>query len=168
MLERLHLSYYRLDKVKEISILECPSRSLLDIVGANPNSKISEYAAINIYHYGGEKIRLILRVENSMLEKIFDQFGCDIQIEPGEVYSCVTAFINNSQGLYFWLLQYGERIEILAPKDVRKTYLKKLRFIFTHYDTPPETMLLSQVTRPSVAGSKIISNAPLPPSANER
>lgn len=128
------LSYYRLDKIKELVILEEPIKKSTDIVGDNPDLKIEAYVSQSIYNYAGEKIRLHLQVGDYMVDDIIDYFGDEVTFTPNGNRYDVSVCVNESQGLYYWLLQFGENVKVISPNSVKEKLIAKLKNICKQYE----------------------------------
>lgn len=127
------LSYYRLDRMKNIKITVHPAQPIRDVTGANPKQVIEEFVKNSIHHYGGQKTFLTLRVAASMMDYLADQFGTDIIIkDDGEMF-LATVETSVSDGLYYWLFQFGENIKIVSPDNIRKEYVRRLKDIVKKY-----------------------------------
>ena len=133
-------SYYRLDRIEQLSETEDPVRPIIDFAEPDDVSAISRFVDTTIHHYGGkQKIILRLRVPKFMLDHLFDEFGDGlIRTEPTdgeknkEEYVAVIETAENP-GLYFLLLQYGENLEILEPFHVREEYVRRVGEIAKKY-----------------------------------
>lgn len=129
-----NLSYYRLDRIKNLSITDARIREAADILGENAGLKIEEYVQTSIYQYGGEKIRLKLRCLPEQMDDLTDFFGNEITvIKKGDGLE-VSVAVQNSDGLIFWLMQHGTHMEVLAPENVRTKLVATLKDTLSLYD----------------------------------
>jgi len=137
------LTWYRLDRMRNFVLTDIPSRPACETAGPDPNYAISEYVKNSIHHYGGKKIHLQLRTCESMIDHLLDQFGDNIIIKKeenkksssskGEFCFLATVEASESDGLYYWLFQFGENIEIISPASVRAEYKRRLENILKKY-----------------------------------
>lgn len=129
-----NLSYYRLDRIKEIQISNEPIKPADVILGKNADTKIEAYVVQSIYQYGGEKIHLVIEVHEYMADTLIDYFGKDITFnKSGNDLYRVSVQVFNGEGLYFWLLQHGEHIRVIEPESVRYKLLEKIKVIADAY-----------------------------------
>ena len=63
----------------------------------------------------------------------FDKFGKSVKMSPFGENLRFTADIQISDMFYGWCLALGDRIKIIAPKDVREEYIQKLRSVADSY-----------------------------------
>lgn len=130
-----NLSFYRLDRIVNFSITDMPVKPAKEVVGDNPSSKIEEYVAKSLYNFGGEKIHVVLRVKPNMVDELIDYFGENIEFKQnGSDEYDVRVAVNEGDGLYFWLLQYGENVKVVSPVQVREELLKRVRRIKDLYE----------------------------------
>lgn len=128
------LSYYRLDRIRELEIIDEPIMPLEELLGSNAELRLKEFVEKNIYNYGGKQIHLVLRVKASMIDTLIDTFGPDIHIfnEP-EDYIRATVTASDGRGIIYWLLQYGENVEVIEPASIREEIKTKLETICKKY-----------------------------------
>ncbi len=131
--EYKNLSYYRLDRIEHICKLKDQVKPINEIIGDNPDLKIEDAVLMDFYQYNGEKIQLSLKVDKGMVPELVDYFGTNLRIREVNGFLYVSVQVNESEGLYYWLLQHGEYIEIVAPLIVRNNYITKLKSILMQY-----------------------------------
>ncbi len=127
------LSYYRLDRMKNLSISDEAVKPATDIIGANADLKIREYVTKSIYRYSGDDVMLTLRINADMVDELIDYFGENIRIEKTNGLFDVSINVMESEGLYYWLLQHGENIEIISPQKIRDNFIQKIDGISKRY-----------------------------------
>lgn len=128
-----NFSYYKLDRIRDLETTEEKSISLSTITGSDNLSKLEEFVNKSVYNYNGEKITLVLKCPEYMIDSIIDNFGENIYVLNKDTDAEVHIITEDSDGLYYWLMQYGEHITIQSPENVKNTYLKKLGKIYSHY-----------------------------------
>lgn len=127
------LSFYRLDRIRELEITDNRLLPAEELLGSNAGYHIAEYVRKSVYNYSGEKICLTLRVPKYIVDDLIDFFGRDIHLTSSENAYEVTLQTIESDGLYYWLLQYGEHITIQKPQSVRDEYLRRIKKIEEKY-----------------------------------
>lgn len=134
-----NLSHYRLDRIRNLSVSEEDILSADKLLGANASLKIAEHVKKSFYNYSGEKICLTLRFRDYMADDLIDRFGQDIRItKNGDMYE-MTVMTEESCGLYYWLLQYGEEVTVVSPERVREEVLRRVDNIRDNYSIRTET-----------------------------
>ena len=58
------------------------------------------------------------------MEKVIDRFGEDIIIQPGEddEHFLITESVTACSTFYSWVFNYGGKIKIVAPQDVKQEF----------------------------------------------
>lgn len=127
------LSFYRLDKIRDLVICEDKAKPLSDVLGKDEKRKLSEYIEKTIYTYSGDKVSLTLKTYDYMIDDLVDYFGKTIHIQKKEDYLLVSVQTVLSKGLYYWLMQFGEHITVISPEEVRAEFKKRLGIIYRNY-----------------------------------
>lgn len=121
------LSYYRVDRIINLKVLEEKIKPITEIMpNGDSDIIISEFVDKNLYQFIGEKIRVTVRCDKWMLGELFDYFGSDlIVLKVNEEKVEVSFSVGNGEGLYYWILQHGDNIELISPVEIR-TEIKKI------------------------------------------
>lgn len=68
-----------------------------------------------------------------MADDLIDRFGQDIKItKSGDMYE-MTVFTEESNGLYYRILQYGEEVTVISPEKVRTEIIRRIENIRQNY-----------------------------------
>lgn len=128
------LSCYRLDRLRSLSISDEQMKPVRDILGANADFRLEEYVRASLYRYGGEKIKLTLEVASYMVDDLIDYFGTDLVLTNYDDKLRVTVDVLDSNGLYYWLLQYEKNVKVITPASVKDKLLLKVKDILKLYE----------------------------------
>ncbi len=128
------LSYYRLDRMKSLSVCDELRKQAKEVLGENADTQIEEYVRASLYRYGGDRLCLKLFVESYMVDDLIDFFGNEIRFIPVDGGFHVIVNVMESDGLYFWLLQYGEHMTVVEPESVRAELVRRLDTIRNRYE----------------------------------
>jgi len=118
--------HYRVDRMSGISVLDEP-RSDSDKIA---KFDIVEYCKRVFNMFGGDDVRVEMTVENSLINTMIDRFGKEVVLyrkDDGTVR--VIAGVTRSGTFFGWLTQFGDKIHIDAPDDLREEYVKYLKGI---------------------------------------
>lgn len=107
------LSHYRIDKIKNITILDAPIQKLQN--SFDPYT----YAKSKIYMYGGPEERVTLKCDNLILDDMIDRFGTGIRIQKSDEQHFYAMLKSSTQGLVYFAMQYIKYCEVLEPKSLR-------------------------------------------------
>lgn len=128
------LSYYRLDRIRDLSVTDEPVLPLRELLGDNADLQLREFVARNIYNYSGVQTHVTIRSTAYMIDTFIDYFGKDISImQEDDKYVQVTVPAADGRGLYYWLMQYGENVEVLSPESVRNEVIERLSHVCRKY-----------------------------------
>ena len=107
-----------MDKISSIQIINeerdpCPA-----------NFDLATYCDSMFLMYGDEKRDVTLCCEYSVMNKIIDRFGEDIIIVHGEddEHFQITEPVMVCSTFYSWIFNYGGKIRIIAPADVKREF----------------------------------------------
>ena len=125
--------HYRVDRMSGIAVLGEPRGE-----GAKTESfDIVEYCKRVFNMFGGDDVRVELTVDNSLINPMIDRFGKDVILYPktgGEVR--IIANATRSSTFFAWLTQFGSKIRVDAPDDLRKEFIEYLREIIKSNKQP--------------------------------
>lgn len=116
-----NLSHYRIDKIKNIKILNNLKRKSLQ-KSFDPYT----YAKSKIYMYGGEEERITLKCDYFILDDIIDRFGNDVILQKYDEKHFLAIVRSSKQGILYLCLQYLKYCEVTVPLDLRNEILKIL------------------------------------------
>ncbi len=113
----LWLKNYRVDRIENVEILTEKVDRIENAVECNGSFDITTYAKENIYLFGGTTVRADILLRNeSALAYLYDWFGKDIK--PQKHPEGITVSVRvNEKALIYWLLQYSEVAQLLAPEE---------------------------------------------------
>ena len=123
------------DKMRCLKELDEPAVTAEEFFGPNADLQLKEYINDNLYNFGGDKIYLKLKVNSGRAEVLFDYFPREDIMLLSKDEDSITVGVDavDSEGLYFWLLQYGETVSAIGPKQVVEKMKGKLKTIAGKY-----------------------------------
>ncbi|MCR4804242.1 MAG: WYL domain-containing protein [Clostridia bacterium] len=130
------ISYFRLDRMRCLEELDEPAVTAEEFLGPNADLKLKEYINDNLYNFGGSKVYLKLRVKAGRAEVLYDYFPREEVMLLSKDEGSITVGVEtvDSEGLYFWLLQYGESVAAAGPEQVVEKMRKKLAAVRAGYE----------------------------------
>ena len=110
------IRHFRVDKMKNIR----KSESQREGYDTYSRFDFSKYSSKLFGMFSGKECTVTLKCENSVAGSIIDRFGTGVSIFPQNdgYFTCAVPVIV-SPNFYSWVLQFGKRIEITAPADIR-------------------------------------------------
>lgn len=115
--EAAGIRHYRVDKMKNISVIDTPRDGKNEFNKINP----ADYSKKLFGMFSGESYHVIIRGENSKVGILIDRFGKDIpimKIDDEHFETVVEAAI--SPQFFGWIASLGTGIQIIGPQNVRK------------------------------------------------
>lgn len=130
-----NLMHTRIDRMKKVEISEEKSRRFSEVSPYKSYFDSADYSGKIFNMFSGDTQTLEMLCDNTMLEDIIDRFGTSATIRTGddETKFYISTKCALSDGLVSWLMQFGERIEVLEPKSLReqiKTRAMKIAEIY--------------------------------------
>ena len=127
------LRTYRIDRMRDVSLLD-EKRNMRGDWSTRRDMKA--YIRQTFSMFGGEKEKVTIRFENSLLDTVIDKFGVGFGAEyvrDGENHFVVTTNVAVSDQFYAWICGFGTKAKIVAPEKVAKAFWKYLADIQKQY-----------------------------------
>ena len=113
------VSYYRLDKITNIKILESKVKDKKLIKGLKNGLDLPKHMAEHIYMFAGESVRVKFRAKRHITGQIIDWFGDGVAFTDATDDVVIVTVQVNESAFYYWALQYGPYVEVLEPEGLR-------------------------------------------------
>lgn len=114
-----NMGYYRLDKITEMQITDCPLTPLRTVDGFENGIDYKNFSAALPYMFTDTPEQIELLADNSVVDQIVDWFGYDIQIAP-QGDGVRVQLKSSPNAMTYWALQFAEHVEILSPPYLRE------------------------------------------------
>lgn len=112
------LAHYRLDKMEQVRALEEPA------VPADAAFDAAAYAKTVFSMVPAQQRWVHLSFDRQLIGAMLERFGADVPVEPlDELTFALFAPVRVSAPFFGWVFQFGGRVKILAPDDVREQML---------------------------------------------
>lgn len=129
-----NLMHTRIDRMKKVHITEDRARDFSEVSEYKNYFDAADYSSKSFNMYSGDTQRLVISCDNSILEEIVDRFGDEgIRADKDESRFVLSAQCVISEGLASWVMQFGNKVEILEPKKLREDVKKKAEDILNLY-----------------------------------
>ncbi len=125
------VTHYRVDKMKEITILDDAREGKEAFKGFN----LADYTKSLFGMYAGKETKVTLEGENYMVGVLIDRFGKDIIIAPvddGHFRTTVTVAV--SDHFLGWIVSLGGGVKIVAPDSVVEQMKSMIEQLSDQYD----------------------------------
>ena len=124
------VKHYRVDKMKNLSILE------EERLGQEKfqHFDLPSLAKKTFAMYGGRDERVTLLCKNHMAGVVIDRFGKDVMMIPEKEDTFKVSVLVTVSGQFFgWLTGLGNNVQLLAPRTVANEYKQYLQTIIDQY-----------------------------------
>lgn len=129
-----NLMHLRIDRISSVEICDEPIRSFSDVSDYKDTFDVADYTKKLFGMFGGETTDIKLRCSKSMLEQVSDRFGDNVfitNLTDDSFDFGVKAAI--SEGLVTWIMNYGEKIEVIKPDNLRQMVADRAEKIIKVY-----------------------------------
>lgn len=108
------IKHFRVDKMLHITA----SDKAREGQGKFRQFDMARYSQKVFGMFGGREETVTLECDNDLAGVIIDRFGRDVTIFPGKDTFMVSVSVMVSNNFFSWVLQFGSRMRITAPRDV--------------------------------------------------
>jgi predicted DNA-binding transcriptional regulator YafY len=124
------LTHYRIDRMHDINLVDEARRNSSELKDYDKGSTTSSYLKKTFKMFGGDACRVEVKFTNDMINPIIDRFGEEVIIVPlDEDHFKLMAEVNAGEGFISWILQLGEKAEILYPESLREEIKEKIELM---------------------------------------
>lgn len=113
------ISHYRIDRIVDVEVLKDPRKPMKNVKGLENGLNISEYISEHVYMFSGKSEHIKIRVNENMMDTLIDNFGKDFRVTLGEDSYIIVDLKCNPDAFFYWVMQYGQHIEVLEPESMR-------------------------------------------------
>lgn len=124
------ISNFRVDRMKNIQIMD----KTRVVTQEAKNFNVADYSNKMFKMYSGEMQNVALKFHHSLINVVIDRFGKDIFIHNiGKDYFCINVDVIATDTFLGWLFMFGNKVEILAPENLREKMKEKAKNIVEFY-----------------------------------
>lgn len=111
-------THYRIDKMKNPSILKEPVRKL----SRTENLEAYRYAENKLFMFAGDTISVIFRCADRILPQLRDILGPDMNVQESNDDTSLVRFTTTESGAVFLAQQFLDAVEIISPDGLRERF----------------------------------------------
>lgn len=130
-----NLMHTRIDRMKKVEIAQERARKFSEVSPYKNYFDSADYSGKIFNMFSGDTQTFEASCDSSILEEIVDRFGSDTTMKVGSEENrffmstkCVI-----SEGLVSWIMQFGDKIEVLEPKSLKDQVKKRAEDILNIY-----------------------------------
>lgn len=122
-----NIAHFRIDRMSKVEILDEKSRHFSEVSDYKETFDVADYTKRLFGMFTGQKERIDLICDLSVLEQIVDTFGENIFIRnvTDKKFSITVSAVVSEAFLTF-LMNYGNKIEVEGPQFVREKLINKI------------------------------------------
>ena len=127
--------HFRIDRIRSVTVLDEKARPFSEVTEYTDTFDVADYTKRLFNMFGGKTESIDFKCDISMLEQITDRFGLDIFIRNvTDTHFSFTAKAVVSDAFVTFILNFGNKIEIMAPEYLREMIKKRVTEIKDIYD----------------------------------
>ncbi|MDE7336564.1 MAG: WYL domain-containing protein, partial [Clostridia bacterium] len=124
-----NVAHFRIDRMEQVTILDEEAVLSDNLKNLDFRKRKKELFSM----FMGEEKSVTFEINKEIVEVVFDKFGKSVNLSPYGDNFRFTADIQISDMFYGWCCALGDKIKIIAPKEVREEYVRKLRDVADSY-----------------------------------
>ena len=129
-----NLMNLRIDRIKKVEVLDLNRRHISEVSEYKNSFDTADYVSKTFNMFSGKPEMTQLKCKTEILEEMLDRFGEKISIKKGEegwFYVHDELFVND--GLASWIMQFGDKIEVIYPEALINMIKAKADVILRMY-----------------------------------
>ena len=130
-----HISYFRLDRITNVALLEEIATDLHSIDGYKNGIDYKRFSSSLPYMFSDASESIVFSVDGEwMMDQIVDWFGFNFTAEEknGKIVVTVRASLS---AMEYWAMQYLNNVEILSPVSLRERIAQNIKTANEKYST---------------------------------
>lgn len=121
--------HYRVDRIAELSV----SEEMRDPLPRDFD--LGQYVKTIFDMYNGRTVTVRLQCDRALINSVIDRFGADAPMHAiDSEHFTLTAPVEIGPTFFGWLFQFGTKVRLLSPDDVRAEFTDYCRNVLTQYE----------------------------------
>ena len=130
-----NLIHLRIDRLKSVKVLDSYSRHFSEVSPYQKIFDIADYSNKHLSMFSGDIKPIEMICNNSMIEDFIDQFGEKVSMKPYDNENFIAKVdVAVTDGLVAWIMQYGNKIKVKSPKELKNMIIDKTNSILALYN----------------------------------
>lgn len=126
------VTHFRIERISSIEITDSARKPKEQLRDFRDGQGLSKHMLEHVYMFSGESARVILKVRPDGISDVIDWLGRDVGIRDEGDYLLVDT-VTNKQAMKYWAVQFGEKVEVLEPPDLREAVRKMVTAMNDRY-----------------------------------
>ncbi len=128
------LLFYRIDKITKPQLLDTQRRPLKSLPGLEKGLDLGRMIACHPYLYVDAVQDIVIGCAPYMVDEIIDWFGMHFKVKRISDERIEVTIEASPKAMLYWLMQYGENVELLAPIALREELRGMLDKVVSKYN----------------------------------
>ena len=130
-----NLIHLRIDRLKSVKVLDTYSRHFSEVSPYQTSFDIADYSNKHLSMFSGDIKPVEMICNNTMIEDFVDQFGEKVSMKPYDNENFIAKVdVAVTDGLVAWIMQYGNKIKVKSPKELKNMIIDKTNSILALYN----------------------------------
>ncbi len=130
-----NLIHLRIDRLKNVKVLDSFSRHFSEVSPYQTYFDIADYSNKHLSMFSGDIKPVELICNNDIIEEFIDKFGEKNYMKPYNDEQFIAKIdVAVTDGLVAWVMQYGNKIKVKSPKELKNMIIDKTNSILTLYN----------------------------------
>ena len=130
-----NLIHLRIDRLKSVNVLDTYARHFSEVSPYKTYFDIADYSNKHLSMFSGDIKPVEMICNNSIIEHFVDQFGEKVIMRPyDEENFIVKVDVAVTDGLVAWIMQYGNKVRVKSPKELKNMIIDKTNSILELYN----------------------------------
>lgn len=126
------VTHFRIEKISNVESLDSIRKPKEHLKDFKDGQGLSKHMLEHVYMFSGESARVVLKVRPDGINDVIDWLGRDIGIRQEDGFLLVDT-VTNKQAMKYWAVQFGEKVEVLEPEDLRKNIREMIKGMNDRY-----------------------------------
>lgn len=126
------ITHFRLERISHVEILDVIRKPKEKIADFKDGQGLSKHMLEHVYMFSGPSVRVVLKVRPDGINDVMDWLGRDVGIREEDGYLLVDT-VTNKQAIKYWAVQFGEKVEVLSPEDLREDIKSMVESMWDKY-----------------------------------
>ena len=129
-----NLMNMRIDRIRNVEILEETARHFSEVSSYKTGFDAADYASKVFNMFSGKPQSTELKCSIDIIEEIIDRFGENVTLRKAkDGWFSLREEMSVNDGLVSWIMQFGEKIEVVYPAELRRMVREKAETIADMY-----------------------------------
>lgn len=129
-----NLIHLRIDRLKNVKVLDTYARHFSEVSPYQTFFDIADYSNKHLSMFSGDIKPVELICNNEKIEDFIDQFGEKVLMRPYDEDNFIAKIdVAVNDGLVAWIMQYGDKIKVKSPKELKNMIIDKTKSILELY-----------------------------------